>query len=132
MNKSSTPVPAIVGVILVTIFSVICLVIFSALVLLVQSRDGALTEKSVQSVSDYYAADVRAQEILAALRSGELPDGVTYDGSGYIYSCDIDGTRSLNVRVTVDGDEYTVLEYRVSSDGKWEADTNINVWDGIS
>ena len=61
---------------LLIIFSVLCLTVFAILSVSTASAGSRLSEKAAQSVTDYYAADSRAEKTIAALRSGEIPEGV--------------------------------------------------------
>ena len=129
-RSDASTIPAVAGILLVTIFSVLCLTIFAVTVLLVQSRNTALTERAAFSVSEFYAADARAQEILARLRNGEIPEGVAQEGNEYSFSCELSGERSLNVRARIFEDTFTVLEYKIVNEAGWETDDLLNVWSG--
>ena len=72
--------PAVGGISLLVVFAVLCLAVFALLALTTVQADKRLADASAQAVSDYYAADCQAQEILARLRNGERPDGVEIAG----------------------------------------------------
>lgn len=139
---------------ILTIFAVLCFVVFALLSLSTAKANSNLTDKSTRAVTDYYKADTEAEEILARLRNGESPQGVTVykaeetksgvkrivaDGLGYIgwdayatYSCRIDANQELQVEVLLrfGADEgYQVIRWNKVYTGKWEADDSIKVFD---
>lgn len=122
--------PAIGGVSLLVVFAVLCLTIFALLGLTTVQADIRLASASAQAVTDYYAADCAAQEILARLRAGELPDGVSAVGELYSYSCPISETLELQVEVQVSGPSYEVLRWTASPAAEWVIDDGLNLWDG--
>lgn len=79
---------------LLVIFAVLCLTIFALLSLSTGRADGRLTEISAKSVREYYAADTKAEEILAELRNGNLPPEVEKDGDIYRYTCIVSDTQT--------------------------------------
>jgi hypothetical protein len=82
-------------------------------------------------VLGYYEADCQAEEILARLRTGEIPDGVMLTDGVYSYLCKISDTQGLAVSVTVDGKNvYDILQWQVVSTQDWEADDKLHVWTG--
>ena len=102
--------PAVGGSSLLVIFAVLCLTVFALLGLSSVQASGRLSDASAQAVSAYYTADCQAEEILAALRQGEVPEGVRQEENGvYAYTCPISDTQALEVRVRVDGGTWTVL-----------------------
>jgi len=119
------------GIALLMAFAVLCLTVFALLSLTTVRADGRLADASVQAVSDYYAADRAAQTILARLRNGELPEGVTsLGGNLYTYSCPVSDRQSLEVEVEVDGADYRVLRWQAVPTGEWAADDSLGLWDG--
>ena len=62
--------PALGGASLLVIFAVLALTVFALLSLSTVRADVRLGDASAQAVVNYYAADGRAQEILACLRTG--------------------------------------------------------------
>ena len=64
--------PPIGGASLLAAFAVLCLTVFALLSLSTVRADDRLGKATVQAVTDYYAADLEAQTILARLRNGEL------------------------------------------------------------
>lgn len=115
-DRPYTP-PILGGATLLTVLAVLCLTLF-ALICLSAARTGqAESVAGAQEVEEYYAADCRAQELLARLRQGELPEGVTFGENGLrSYTIPVGETRELQVEVEVQGaDSYTVRSWRTVS-----------------
>ena len=129
-KKERLSPPAVGGSSLLVIFAVLCLTVFALLSLSTVQADGRLSEATAASVAAYYEADCRAEEILARLRAGELPDGVAVCGNEYAYVCPISDTQALEVRVRLDGEDWTVLQWQSASTVQWEADLGLDLWDG--
>lgn len=115
---------------LLVIFSVLCICVFVMLSASAAKNQQDLTESAQQSVTDYYAADSRAQEILARLRSGERPEGVTEENGIYSYSCPISENRILAVSVRVWVMEYEILRWQAVSTAHWQPEETLPVWQG--
>jgi len=128
-DKKFSP-PAVGGISLLVVFAVLCLTIFALLSLTTVQADRRLADASIQSVRDYYAADCEAQEVLARLRAGEVPEGVRQDGNVYFYSCPVSSTRKLEVEVEIRGEDYTVLRWETVATEEWVADDSLVLWDG--
>lgn len=129
-EKSFSP-PATGGASLLTVFAVLCLTVFALLSLSTVRADQRLSEASARAVEEYYAADLQAQEILARLRFGELPDQVTVDGGKCRYAVPINDARELQVEVEVRGtNDYTVLRWQAVNVGEWEIDDDLHLWGG--
>lgn len=123
--------PAVGGSSLLVIFAVLCLTVFALLGLSGVQAGGRLSDASAQAVSAYYDADCRAEEILAALRQGVVMEGVRREGDGiYAYTCPISDTQALEVRVRLDGEDWSVLRWQAVSTAQWEADESLDLWDG--
>lgn len=124
--------PAVGGSSLLVIFAVLCLTIFALLGLGTVQADQRLSDASAEAVYDYYAADCQAEAILARLRAGEMPEGVTaLAGDTYTYTCPISDTQVLEVEVQVTGaDDYAVVRWQTVSAADWEPDTGLEIWDG--
>lgn len=134
--------PVIVGVSsLLVVFSVLCLTVFAMLSLMTVQVNKRLLKNSVDTVTERAEADARAQEILADLRAGNVPEGVTQgmtegvtegmtagNGQVYSYTCPVSETAHLEVSVSVDGDDYRILKWTEVSDVDWESDESIDVW----
>lgn len=129
-DKGFSP-PTTGGASLLTVFSVLCLTVFALLSLSTVRADSSLSEATATGVYDYYAADGRAQEILARLRFGELPDGVTVEGDLCRYIVPISETQELRVEVEVRStNDYTVLRWQTVAVGDRDYDDGPDLWDG--
>lgn len=130
--------PALGGSSLLVIFAVLALTVFALLSLSTVKADVRLADASVQAIQDYYAADCKAQEILARVRMGDRPEGVEIVGSGVLtvtYAVPISDTQELQVEAVLTGTEngtfaYTVTRWQAVPVGDWQADDGPNVWDG--
>ena len=133
-EKRTFSPPVVVGAVsLLTIFAVLCLTVFALLSLSTVQADERLSDKSFAAVAGYYAADCAAEEILAQLRAGEVPEGVTaYGGGLYRYGCPISDTQTLVVEVAVEDTDYTIIRWQARSTAEWVADDSLPVWDGGS
>lgn len=122
--------PATGGISLLVVFTVLCLTVFALLSLTTAQADRRLADASTQATADYYRADYEAQTILARLRNGELPAGVTKENNTYTYACAISPVQELKVSVHIQGTEYTILCWQAVSTAEWDNDETIEVWDG--
>lgn len=129
-DKARFSPPALGGVSLLAAFAILCLTVFALLSLSTVQADRRLADASAQAVADYYAADCQAQQILARLRQGEIPQGVERDGQIYRYVAPISQTQQLSVAVRLEGGEYEILEWRAGAAGQWQADDSLDLWDG--
>ncbi len=129
-KKGRFSVPAVGGTALLTIFAVLCLTVFALLSLSTALSGQRLAEASIKSTEEYYAASVEAEDILARLRAGEIPEGVSSEGGNYSYRCPIGENASLVVELSEDGGEWTVLRWQSVSTLQWENDSSLPVWSG--
>lgn len=127
-KKQDTPMPVVGGSSLLVIFVVLCLVVFALLAFTTVQADKRLQDVSVEAVETYYAADSRAEEILAQLRGGRIPPGVKEEAGIYSYSCPISDTQTL--QVTVRASDWKVLTWKPVSTVEWTPEDSITVWDG--
>lgn len=131
-NRERFPLPAAGGSSLLVIFAVLCLTVFALLGLSTVQADGRLSDASARAVSAYYQADCQAETILARLRQGQIPRGVSVQGNHYAYTCPISDTQELQVEVRLDGDAWTILRWQAASTVQWDQDDSMTVWDGAS
>ena len=113
---------------LLVIFAVLCLTVFALLGFSTVQADKRLADVSIQAVSNYYAADCAAEEVLARLKSGELPEGVSKMGDVYVYSCTISPTQSLQIEVR--GSDWAILRWQALSTTDWTENTDVELWNG--
>lgn len=133
--------PAVGGISLLVVFAVLCLTVFALLALTTVQADKRLADASAKAVGDYYAADCTAQEILARIRGGEMPEGVEIldrFGGHYTarYTVPISDTQELQVEVDLMEAwagydyRYQVIRWQAGPVGQWESDNFIEIWDG--
>ncbi len=125
---------------LLLIFAVLCLAVFSLLTLSTVNRNSALTQKRVEAMTAFYAADNAAIELAATLREatarGEIPTRIgdveiRDEGQGiYSYSCRIDGRRALAVTLRLSDDGMEILAWRETDLENWTPDDRLKVWEG--
>lgn len=126
---------------LLAAFAVLCLVVFALLGLSTVRADQRLSDASLQATEDYYAADCQAQEILARLRNGEVPEGVQMAATGLnyfetyaLYAVPISDTQELQVTVLVEneltGETWRVLRWQAVPTEEWVGDDVLDLWDG--
>ena len=131
MRERKSPAPIVGGSSLLVIFAVLCLTVFAMLSLTQAQADRRLAQNSWSAVTDYYQADCQAQEILSRLRAGERPDGVTEEGENiFSYACPISDTQTLEVRVSLVGEDYEILAWQAVFAADWQADEDLELWDG--
>lgn len=116
---------------LLVIFAVLCLTVFALISVSTVQSQIRLAEKSWTATREYYDAENRAEQILAQLRSGQIPQGVESPKEHvYTYHCDLSDTQTLAVWVAVVGSDYEILRWQVVSTLEWQADDRIPVWRG--
>lgn len=129
-GKTQGAPPALGGASLLSAFAILCLTVFALLSLSTVRADQRLSLASAQAVSDYYKADAQAQEILARLRGGELPQEVTIDGDIYSYACPASDVQTLQVELRMEDGAYTILRWQMVPSAAWNVDDSIKVWNG--
>ena len=115
---------------LLTVFAVLCLTVFAVLSVSTVQAHQRLSEKSIAADQSYHRADAAAHEMLAKLRNGEQPEGVTREGDVYEYCCVISQTQTLAVRVRVVERSYEILRWQAISTADWETEDRLPVWQG--
>ena len=130
-KKTEFSVPAVGAGSLLCAFAVLCLTVFALLSLTTVRGEGRLAEASAQAVRDYYAADLQAEEIFAALRRGELPEEVIRQDNVYSYRCPISENQYLLVALEKTEAGWQVLCWQaVAREMTGETDT-LPVWQGV-
>lgn len=130
MKRTDTP-PAVGGSSLLVIFIVLCLTVFAVLSLSSVQADGRLSTASAEAVQAFYEADCKAEEILAQLRQGIVPEGVTVSEDRYCYECPVTDTQKLVVEAEVTGEDYRILRWQTESTHSWQEEESLNLWDGM-
>lgn len=130
-KKTKMSITTVGGSSILTIFAVLCFIVFALLSLSTAKADSDLAERSVYAVSEYYEADAEAENILAELRKGEIPEGVIDEGGGrFSYSCPIDDNQNLQVTVQLSGNNFKILRWQKEYTGEWKTDDTMEVWGG--
>ena len=115
---------------LLIIFAVLCLSVFALLTIATVQADERLGDHAEAAILDYYRADCEAEEILAQLRCGRIPEGVTVKDGIYSYTCTISETQLLAVSVTVSEKNYEILRGQAVSTTDWKPEDALPVWTG--
>ncbi len=113
---------------LLVIFATLCLVVFALLSVATARSQITFSQNNRNSVSAYYQADARAQQILARLRAGEMPGEVTEQSGKITYACAISEGQALTVEI--EKETYQILRWQVVTTADWESDDRIPVWTG--
>ena len=121
--------PVIGGSGLLVIFGVLCLTVFALLSLHTVLAEQRLSRASAQAVTDWYAADMQAQEIFARLRSGELPPEVRARDGIYYYEVRVSDTQTLEAAVTEREEGWQVLSWQTVAHPP-EGELTLPVWPG--
>lgn len=130
MRKSNFSGPGVGAASLLTIFAVLCLVVFALLSVATVQADQRLGDQSEAAVLGYYQADAQAEEILAQLRGGKIPAGVSQKDGVYCYSCAISETQVLAVAVKIADGGYEILRWQAVPTAQWQPDAGMPVWNG--
>ena len=136
---------------LVVIFVILALTVFAVLSLTRVLADDRLSDRSAQWAVDYYDADCKAEETLAAIdkkvaaavASGTSVEAVLVDSGGdydtssgmVSFEIPINDTMSLEVEAEIlsspkEGRYYAVTKWREVFKGEYEIDDSMPVWDG--
>ncbi len=130
MSKREAP-PAVGGSSLLVIFAVLCLTIFALLSLSTVQADRRLAEASAEAVKKYYAADTKAEMILASIRQGQMPvEGAETKNDIYTYRCEVSDVQALEVEVRITDEKYEIIRWQLISTTEWEEDDSMDVWNG--
>jgi len=129
-KKTAMSPPAVGASSLLVIFAVLCLTVFALLSISTVQADQRLGDSAAAAVTGYYRADCQAELILAQIRNGTIPEGVTEENGVYSYYCAISDTQALSVAVAVEESNYSILQWQAISTADWQADDRLPVWDG--
>ena len=131
MKRTDAPA-AVGGSSLLVIFIVLCLTVFAMLSLSSVQADGRLCTAAAEAVRAYYKADCKAEEILAQLRQGTVPENVQVSGNRYSYECAVTDTQKLVVEAEINGRDYRILRWQTESTLLWQEDDTLRIWDGMT
>ena len=129
-ERRTLRIPPVGGSSLLVIFAVLCLTVFALLSLSTAQAGSRLSARSAAAVTAYYDADLQAEETLARLRAGELPDGVTEQDGVFSFTCTVSDTQALEVSVRLEQDGYTILRWQTVSTTDWQPDDSLHLWEG--
>jgi len=127
---------------IILVFVVLCLTIFAVISLVPALTDQTLVRAEVKLVQGYFEADTLAEQILAEiLLVDETPENILgidinsfWDWNLFLeiasFVIPISDTQILFVEVGIDFDDYHIFAWRMYNIKDWEADENINVWQG--
>ena len=127
-KKRSFSVPAVGITSLLVIVAALCLAVFSVLALSTVQADVRLSRQTRETVLGYYRAELEANELLARLRSGEIPREVTEEDGVFSFRCAVSSTQALEVEV--EEESYKILRWQTVSTVDWQTDEKLPVWDG--
>jgi nucleotide-binding universal stress UspA family protein len=105
---------------IIMIFVVLCFTTLGALSLMTADADWKLTTKVAASVTDYYAADSKAEELLAAADAA-LKAGQPLDTSEQIIA--VSKTQNMILKLAQQGSEYKVLYRKLVPVQEWDYGT---------
>ena len=128
-DQESFSPTAVGGSSLLVIFAVLCLTVFALLSFSSVQAERRLADAAVQSVTDYYEADLQAEAVFARLRMGETVDGVQETDGIYDYATPISQRQALVVRLRRSGDDWEILQWQAVT-VETEPEDALNVWKG--
>lgn len=116
------------GTSLMVIFAVLCLTVFAIMALSTVLADKRLSDAYAAGVEAHYAAEAEAHKTVAALRAGELPDGVAEDGGEYIFSVPVSDTKTLFVKAQLEGNKCVSFITTEAYTAGWSPDDRLELW----
>ena len=122
--------PVVGGSSLLVIFAVLCLTVFALLGVGTVQADRRLSDISAEAVSNFYEADLKAEQLFAKLRAGEIPEGMEEDNGTFRYACEISDTQVLCVTVKEGREGWSVLQWQAVFTADWQENDSLPVWDG--
>lgn len=128
-RRERITIPAVGGSTLLVIFAVLCLVVFALLSVSTVQAEKRMADAAAQAVTDYYAADLQAQEVFARLRAGEEISGVRENDGVYSFSCLVSDNQWLEVELKKTDDTWDVLRWQVIARAEPVSEV-LPVWDG--
>ena len=113
---------------LLATFGILCLVVLAMLSITTVQSDRRQSDASYQSVSDFYAADRKANEIFTRLKLGEEVEGVQVDGDIYRYHCTVSDSQVLVIELRK-SDQWEILRWQAVSTIEYEEQI-LPIWEG--
>ena len=108
-KPSSLPVMGLGS--LLVVFIALCLALVAMLALGAVKNDASRNDQTHNAIMNLYQAEREADVIIAQLRNGIIPDGVTCEDGVYQFRCVISDTRVLEVEVKLENGGHTVLRW---------------------
>ena len=96
-ERKEISIPGLGGSSLLVTFGVLCLVVLALLSLNTVLAEQRISKTYEKATIDWYAADLRAQEIFAKLRAGEELPNVVRQGNRYEYGVAVSDHQVLEV-----------------------------------
>lgn len=140
MNKKNEFSIMSIGLItLVTIFIVLTMAIFSALSLTTSLNHSSRSSQYSQHVSEYYAANNKAEEVIAKiediLNESEATtfinalenEGITLTNSSYSFIEEINDSQSLAVTVEITYPSYKITQWQTIYTSEWDPDNSLTL-----
>lgn len=125
MKRSEISIPAFGGSSLLVTFGVLCLVVLAMLSLNTALSEQRLSKSYEEATQEWYASDLRAQEIFAELRAGEpVPEGYQYD-----FKVPISEHQVLEVALEYQNGSWEVISWRAVAYPA-AAEDSLPVWKG--
>lgn len=131
-RKDGFSVPAVGAGSLLAAFAVLCLTVFALMSLTTVQAEKRLADASVQAAEAYYTADLRAEEIFAFLRAGQLPEEVTAEGNIYHYRCPISENQNLEVALEKTDTGWRILYWKAVVRENTGGTDALPVWQGTA
>ena len=128
-KRNDFAAPNIGGSSLLVIFAVLCLTLFSLLSLSTVLAERRLSDAYGQAAARWYAADLKAQELYARLRSGEAVEGVEQIDGQHVYSVTVSEHQTLRVTLENRNGSWEVISWQTLAHME-ERDNTLPVWRG--
>lgn len=110
---------------------ILAITAFAAMCLATASADARILTRELNADAAWYAADAEANMIIAQIRTGNIPENVSYDNNHYAFTVSIDNDRDIAVELEIKPDQtYTILRYQTVRSNAWDPDESIAVWTG--
>ena len=118
------------GTTLLVIFAVLALMLLDVLPMVSTIQEKHRADQVASAYHNYYEADTEANEILAQIRTGNVPQDVISKGDIYSYQVAVSDTQLLAVEVKVDDGAYEILRWQTVSTVDWVPDESLNLYTG--
>ena len=120
MNEPSKKIspPVFGGISLLMVFAVLCLTVFTLLTLSTVRADMKLSDGCAETVSQYYEADLKAEETFAQIRASRIPEFVNVNDGVYSYTQQINDTSYIFVEIKYEDNVWKVITWQTVSNLK--------------